>query len=349
MTQKHISGKKELLSDIGEFGLIKTFRRRCKVSSPEVIKGIGDDSAAVNPGDGITLITSDMMLENVHFDLSFTTFYQLGFKLMTVNISDIFAMGGTPKYFLMNLGIPKSYIIGNIKELYSGVMKAAGKYGVSVIGGDTCVSLQGFLLSGTLLGEADRVVTRSGASPGDGIFVTGTLGDSAMGFSILKRLGRRGVKKLQTKKSGKAPAGSLKIKGKELSVQDVLNLANRHLMPEPEPIGKIRGITSMIDISDGLCMDLSHICDESRVGAVIYRDNIPVSRELTRVTYNLGKDPSACILHGGEDYVLLFTAMPEAKIKNAVRIGEIVRKGRFIVDGEGKKTPFRAEGYEHFK
>ncbi len=310
------------LSKIGEFGLIKKLRSLCKSTSKGVLLGIGDDTAAIKTSAGITLITSDMLLEGVHFDLSFTTFYQLGHKALAVNISDIFAMGGKPKYFLLNLGIPKTYNSRDIEEIYKGVIKIADKFDIAVIGGDTCTSRHGFVLSGTLIGDADRIIMRSGAREGDSIFVTGSLGDSAMGLMLLE--------------------------GQRAKVKGCSHLIRRHLMPEPVPLQKTSGITSMIDVSDGLLIDLSHICDESNVGAIIYKDKIPVSREFANTANRLGIEPLKFALKGGEDYVLLFTSPSKIK-KNAFRIGEITKKGRFLVDTKGKKTSFKAEGYEHFK
>ena len=333
------SPKTARLSELGELGLIKRFRTRCISSSPEVLKGIGDDAAAVKIKAGITLITTDMLLEGVHFDLSLTTFFQLGYKALAVNISDILAMGGKPKYFLLCLGLPKTCRSTDIDALYSGMMKIAKKFRVSVIGGDTSASRKGLVLSGTLIGNADRIITRSGARPGDGIFVSNTLGDSAMGLLLLRKLSKKTRSERQ-----KAEGRRQKLKTKN----EFLPLIEKHLMPEPRPLKKTSGITSMIDVSDGLLMDLSHICDESKVGAVIYKDKIPLSRRLVSAAKNTQTSPLKYALTGGEDYVLLFTA-PRNYKTDAFKIGEIIRKGHFIVDSKGRKTTFKPEGYEHFK
>jgi len=325
------------LSKIGEFGLIKKLRTKCKNTRKEIIAGIGDDAAAIKQGNKKILITTDMLLEGIHFDLSFTTFYQLGYKFLGVNISDIFAMGGNPKYFFISLGIPKDYKSNDIDELYSGILKIAKKFGIAIAGGDTCASRQGFVLGGTLIGDADKVITRSGAKVGDNIFVTGTLGDSAMGLMLLKRQkaeGRRQKLKFKTQYS------KLKIQNSKL--------IRKHLMPEPIPLKNTSKVTSMIDISDGLLIDLSHICDESKVGAVIYKDKIPISGELTDTAKILGTDPVKFALKGGEDYALLFTAPPDIKT-TATKIGEIITRERFIIDEKGRKIKFKSEGYEHFK
>jgi thiamine-monophosphate kinase len=316
------------LSEIGELGIIKKLRRRCAPCSRDVLAGIGDDAAVVGTGGKTMLITSDMMNEGIHFDLSYTTFYQLGYKFLAVNVSDIFAMGGEPGYFIVNLGLPGTITSENIDELYSGIMKCSRKYGVSVVGGDTCASRSGLVLSGTLTGKAGKVIRRSGARTGDGIFVNRALGDSALGLRLL----RKRKKRIDSFRPANA----------------VMKLMKRHLMPEPAPPGNTAGVTAMIDISDGLLRDLSHVCDESRVGAVIYKNKIPLSREATHVAQKLNVDPFEFALKGGEDYALLFTA-PAGLKTAAFRIGEITGRGRFLVDENGKKTALRAEGYEHFK
>ncbi len=329
------------LSEIGEFNLIKNLRKKCTSISPEILSGIGDDAAAIKISNKKTLITADMLIEGVHFDLSFTTFYQLGYKFLAVNISDIFAMGGNPRYFLISLGIPKTYNSIDIDELYSGIKEIAKKFGVAVVGGDTCASKHGLILSGTLIGNADRIIKRSGAKEGDSIFITNTLGDSAMGLMLLKKA------KMQIEKC-KLKNANFKVLGKTLACRNVLPLIKKHLMPEPAPLKNTSKITSMIDISDGLLIDLSHICEESKVGAMVYRNKIPLSKELTATAKSLGIDPIKLAMKGGEDYALLFTSAAHIKT-DAFRIGEIIKKGRLIVDDKGKKKPFKPEGYEHFK
>jgi thiamine-monophosphate kinase len=336
------------LSKIGEFGLIEKLLKKSKNAPPEILAGIGDDAAVIRQGNKKILITTDMLLEGVHFDLSFTTFFQLGHKFLAVNISDIFAMGGNPKYFFISIGIPKNYRSEDIEELYSGILKIAGKFGVAIAGGDTCASGQGLILSGTLVGNTDRVITRAGAKAGDGIFVTGALGDSAMGLMLLKRRKAEGGRQKLKNKKWNLKFKTQNSKLKTLNSRDVLPLIKKHLMPEPVPLEKTSKITSMIDISDGLLIDLSHICDKSMVGAVIRKDKIPVSKELAYTAKVLGTDPVNFALKGGEDYALLFTA-PQYIKTTAFKIGEIVKTGRFIIDERGRKTKFKPEGYEHFK
>lgn len=323
-----MSVKSNQLAKLGEFGLINNIQAQCRKNRPTVLIGIGDDAAAITAQRSKTLITSDMMIEGVHFDLSLTTFYQLGYKFLAVNISDILAMGGSPEHFIVNLGIPRTVRAGDIKELYDGIVSIADKFKISIIGGDTCMSKKDIVLSGTLLGSTKHIVTRKGARAGNSIYVTNTLGDSAMGLKLLQKRCKR-VHKFTPSSPG-------------------LKLIKNHLMPEPAPLKTVSALTSMIDISDGLLKDLSHICDKSNVGAVIYKEMIPLSNELKAVAAKSGIDPVNLALKGGEDYVLLFTAPAAAGIK-AFKIGEMIETGRYIIDSNGKKTTFKPEGYEHFK
>jgi len=316
------------LSEIGEFGLINKLRVKCRSSAKDLLAGIGDDAAAVKNSPGNTLITSDMMIENTHFDLSYTTFYQLGYKFLAVNMSDIFAMGGNPEYFIISLGIPEKIKTSDIDELYSGINKIASKFKVKIIGGDTCSSKNDFILSGTLTGKVKNIITRSGAGKGDGIYVKGTLGDSALGLVLLKRQGKR-IHKFTP-------------------LTPRLKVIKHHLMPDPVPLKYKRGVTSMIDLSDGLLIDLSHICDESNVGAIIYENKLPLSKALREVSTKAGLDPVKLALNGGEDYRLLFTSRNKLKTR-AVKIGEITNKERLIMDSKGRKRALLPAGYEHFK
>jgi len=311
-----------------EIQIIKDIRKWCIHRSRDVIEGIGDDTAVIRMGDKNLLVTADMMLEGVHFELSLITPFQLGYKLLAINISDIHAMGGVPSYFFMSLGLPKSTANRFIKELYSGIIKIAERYDIKIVGGDTCRSGSGLVLSGTLIGYGERIIKRSGARVGDMIYVTGTLGDSSAGLYLLKRR----KKKIYDFSSGSAE----------------VNLIKRHLLPEPVSISESKGISAMIDISDGLLIDLWRMCDESRVGAVIYKERIPISEELKEISSRFGLDPYSYALKGGEDYVLLFTS-PEESRKDAYCIGEIVRRGRYIIDERGKKIRMTPEGYDHFR
>jgi len=347
------------LSQIGELFLLEEIRKNFKKKSKHVVVGIGDDAAVVRPHDKYLLITTDMIIEGVHFDSNFITPYQLGFKVVSVNISDIYAMGGKPFYLLLNIAMNKNTAKKFIDRLFDGIKDAIRLYDTTLIGGDLSASNVGTSLSATVIGYGEKYIKRSGASRGDKIYVTGNLGDSACGLALLKKIkrpvflekpplppfnkgGQGGITKSKLQ-----PLNS-KLSELGLSWKTVEPLLRRHLMPEARnPKKFIKNATSMIDISDGLLIDLSRLCNESKVGARVYINNIPQSPELKKAASFLGISPIKLALSGGEDYELLFTAPPQKKVK-AIYIGEITESDRVIVDSSGKEKPFSAEGYQHF-
>ena len=335
----------------GEFGAIERIKRLCKAPGREVVCGMGDDAAAYKSPAGMRLAATDMMVEGVHFDLSYTGFGDLGRKALAVNLSDIAAMGGRPRYYLVSLALPADMDTADLEALYGGMEEEAGAFGVRAIGGDTCGTPGPLVISITVLGEArpGRLVRRSGARPGDDIYVTGTLGDSAGGLELLKAgkgviAGRR--------------RGNLGFKDADGAAAG--RLVARHLRPTPRvKAGRLlAGLASaMIDISDGLSSDLGHILDESGAGALVYKDRLPVSDGLKSAVG--GGRALGLALHGGEDYELLFTAgvgKRDIIMSNVRRFGTAVTpigtvtggKGAFLVSGDGKRTVLRAKGYEHF-
>jgi thiamine-monophosphate kinase len=329
------------LSHIGELALLEYIRNRFVSRSKDVVTGIGDDAAVLKPAEKHLLVTTDMMVENIHFDLFFTTPYQLGFKIVSVNVSDIYAMGGTPTYLLLNIAMRKNTDMSFIDSFFDGLQDALQFYKAKLIGGDISASLGDMSLCATCIGYGERVVNRSGAKVGDAIYVTGTLGDSACGLALLKK-----TKKLSLTHS--PPVKEKDTKRVELSRKITEPLINRHLMPVARnPKNYVRYATSMIDISDGLLIDLSRLCDESKVGARIFLDSIPLSPQLLKAAAEIRISPVHLALSGGEDYELLFTA-PKNKEINAFSIGEITESERVIVDLSGKEKPFSAGGYQHF-
>ena len=287
------------LSSLGEFRLIDSIRKMTARQSPSVLIGMGDDAAALKlSSSSLLLATTDMLLEGVHFDLSYTDFYSLGWKSAAVNLSDIAAMGGVPRFCLTSLGIPSSVSVEQVKDFYRGFRAVLRAYRTLLVGGDTCSSRKDFVINVVVLGESEKtkIVTRAGAKAGDRIFVTGTLGDSAAGLDLLRTAaGRKGQEAWRKK------------------------LIQKHLRPVPRVAwGRMIAIAkcahAMIDISDGLSSDLAHICDESGVGAHIIAEEIPFSRSLLAASDKLGKSPLYYALSGGEDYELLFT-VPPAKAK----------------------------------
>jgi thiamine-monophosphate kinase len=284
-----------------------------------------------------------MLIEGVHFDPAYTDFYSLGWKSAAVNLSDIAAMGGVPRFCLTSLGIPPSISVEQITDFYRGFNAILRKHRTVLVGGDTCASPEGFLISVTALGEAEpaSLVKRDGARPGDRIFVTGTLGDSASGLELLKSRarGKDGYSELSTPNS---------------------TLIRRHLRPVPRvewgrALASSGCANAMIDISDGLSSDLGHICGQSGVGAAVRMKALPLSRSLRKTAEQLKRPLLHYALSGGEDYELLFT-VPPAKLKRfaalgipATEIGTITRDRKLLIaDGDGKGKPLTPTGYDHF-
>jgi thiamine-monophosphate kinase len=328
------------LSDLGEFGLIGRIRNLSSQRNSSTLIGIGDDAAAVKISPShIMLVTTDLLLEDVHFDLSYTDYYSLGWKSAAVNLSDIAAMGGIPRFCLTALGIPAALSAECIYDFYRGFNKFLRTHNAVLIGGDTCSSRTGLFVSITAIGEAKKsdIITRAGARPDDRIFVTGTLGDSAAGLELLRAGG----------KGGEASGAK--------------RLLQKHLRPVP-PLQAGRTIadsgcaSAMIDISDGLSSDLSHICSRSGVGADVLVDRIPLSRSLLKMSGKLSKPPLQYALAGGEDYELLFT-VPQSRLTKLrslkIPVTEIgmITAGKTVsaVDSAGKKRPLQPAGYDHFK
>jgi thiamine-monophosphate kinase len=344
------------ISRIGELSLLEHIRRTFGRKAKDIIAGIGDDAAVVNPSGKHTLLTTDMMAEGVHFDLSFVTAYQLGFKLISVNVSDICAMAGKPSFVLIAIAVCNNTRTEFINDFFQGVGAALKLYKIALIGGDVSSAVNDIVLSATVIGYAENFVLRSGARPGDRLYVTGPLGDSACGLALLKQLGS--TVPLQVNRSFsdlKHSPGVVRhrrlrsyLSRQGLSWKTTEPLFRRHLMPEARmPKQWCRSATAMIDISDGLLIDLSRLCNESRVGARLYEEKIPISVELKKAASRLGLSPLTMALSGGEDYELLFTAPRERKVR-AICIGDITESKRIIVDRAGKERPFSAAGYQHF-
>lgn len=337
------------LGQLGEFGLIARFRSHLKYRSPKLKIGIGDDCAVYHyDADKYLLLTTDALLENVHFRLNLITPKQLGRKAMSVNISDVAAMGGIPKLALVSLGIPKNTSVRFLDDFYKGIDQICRAHQIELCGGDTVSSPRHLMINITLLGEVkkNRLFTRSGARPGDKILVTGTLGDSALGLKILKN-------------SRKNWIGSLKARKW---------LINQHLDPTPRTRealllsrSKLR-VTSMIDISDGLIQDLHHICQASKVGAIVHESKLPLSPALVQIGRDNRLKYNKLALDGGEDYELLFTLNPH-DVNKLIRlfnrssspltvIGEIQSRSSGITlarkNGRRKKIT-EPMGFNHFK
>ncbi|MBN2655309.1 MAG: thiamine-phosphate kinase [Nitrospirae bacterium] len=353
------------IKEAGELNLLQEIKRRHNPSSPdfsrnaEVIVGIGDDAAVLSLHDRRTLVTTDMMIEGVHFDLSFTNFVSLGYKLVSVNVSDIMAMGSEPRYLFLNIALNGETDMDDFWRLFSGIEHAMRIYGLRLLGGDLSSSTGPAMLSATLIGSSSSFLTRSGANPGDKIYVTGTLGDSACGLEILKRLSpdsRESVRNIDFINEFNAEnLDSLHLEAsyhKQISFSTALPLIKRHLAPDARASqAYASAATAMMDISDGLFIDLNRLCDESAVGAEIDLAKIPVSGELAIVSGLLELDSLMLASSGGEDYELLFTAPPdtaESELQGAACIGFITDSGMFAKDSEGRRTEIKPKGYQHF-
>lgn len=335
--------KREKRAPLGETALIEALSRKFGPAPPEVILGIGDDCAAVNlGGDDCLLWTVDTLVEGVHFDLSCTTLAQLGWKALAVNLSDIAAMGGEPRYALLSLGWPPERDPGLALELADGLAQAGREYGVAIIGGDTVASPGRLALTITLTGAvpASRMLRRAGAWEGDLIYVTGELGEAAAGLTVLK-------------------------KRLELDPELRTALITAHLAPRPRlAAGKLlsaEGLaTAAIDTSDGVATDLYHICRASGVGAVIPEAAVPVSPRVLAAAPYLQADPLKLALMGGEDYQLLFTAHREmvprlapafaaAGLPPPLLLGEIVAGDRVSLVTAGGEVDISGAGFDHFR
>jgi thiamine-monophosphate kinase len=334
------------LYEIGEFGLIKRLAGGCVNDSSTIIEGIGDDAAVLQPGKGQLLATSDMLVEGVHFLPGKITMYQLGCKSIAVSLSDIAAMGGTPRQALVSLAIPGHMAVEEIEELYRGMKSILSRYAMNLVGGDT-VKSPVLIIDVTVLGEAGPAgaVLRSGACPGDAVLVTGTPGASAAGLEILLN-----------------PGGN----AEKFSPHEREWLLAAHLAPEPAleqsaALMQTGCVTSMIDISDGIAGEINHICDRSGVGVEIFAGEIPLGGAVGRAAALMGKSALDWALFGGEDYQLLFTA-PAGEVRGIIdlfkekRLGPVTVIGRIVEAGGGRKLVVNSEkwlslnpsAYNHF-
>ena len=287
-----------------EARLIKQITKHTKIKHESTKKGIGDDAAVLGSlKNGEQLLSTDMLIEGVHFDPAYTPLGHLGYKSIIVNISDICSMNGVPTHVLVSLGVPNKYSTEHIEELYSGVHKACQNYNIDLIGGDTTSSPTGLIISVTIFGDSeDRPITyRHGAGSNDILLVSGSLGGAYLGLQILER-----EKEIFNKNNKSQPV-----------LDKYQHVLERQLKPEArtDAISIFKELkitpTSMIDISDGLSSDVAHICSSSNVGVKIFEDKIPISKESQRVCEELQISPTICALHGGEDYELLFTLSPK--------------------------------------
>ncbi len=335
------------ISAVGEFGLIDRLTSGFTLRNASSFKGVGDDAAVIKNGEQLTVVSTDLLVEGIHFDLMYTPLKHLGYKSVVVNLSDIYAMNAVPGQVTVSLAISSRFTVEALEELYDGIKLACKNYSVDLVGGDTTSSLKGLVISVTAIGQAkeEDLVYRSGAKEGDLICVTGDLGAAYLGLQILER-----EKRIYLEHPDVQP---------ELENADYL--IGRQLKPEARA-DVIRFFkdadlkpTSMMDLSDGLSGDLHHICRQSGVGADINESAVPINEEAYHMALKFNLDPITSALSGGEDYELLFTIAPEDETKIAGEetfsiIGQITKaeNGVNLVTKGGSRHKLGAKGWNHF-
>lgn len=336
------------VSTLGEFGLIDHLTKNNETRNASTIVTVGDDAAVIDHFGKQTVITTDMLVEGIHFDMMYNPLKHLGYKSVIVNLSDVYAMNASPTQITLSIAFSNRFSVEALSEFYEGVYAACDKYNVDLVGGDTTSSLKGFIICVTAIGEVspNKFVTRSGAKKGDLICVSGELGGAFLGLTLLER-----EKKVFLETKGVQPdlENQDYIVGRILKPEarrDIIDFfAEKQILP-----------TAMIDISDGLSSELLHICKNSEVGCLLYEEKIPVNEMARQFAYKLEIDPTACALSGGEDYELLFTI--DQKDYDAISlntdisiVGHITDKdeGSYIITKGGNKHALTAQGWNAFK
>lgn len=342
-----MSSRTEIAS-LGEFGLIDHLTRNNETHHASTILSVGDDAAVLDHFGRQIVVTTDLLIEGVHFDMVYTPLTHLGYKSVVVNLSDIYAMNATPAQITLSIGISNRFSVEALDEFYEGVYAACEKYNVDLVGGDTSTSNKGFIISVTAIGEVapDHFVKRDGAKKSDLICVSGDLGAAYLGLLLMER-----EKKIFLESPSVQP---------DLEDQDYI--LRRLLKPEARrdiiAFFEEKNIipTSMMDISDGLSSDMLHICKQSHVGCVLYEDKIPVAEPSRQFAFKLDMDPTACALSGGEDYELLFTIKQEDYDKIVLNeqisvLGYITEpaEGSHIITRSGNKHALTAQGWNAFR
>lgn len=336
------------IATLGEFGLIKHLTEDIKLQNPETIYGVGDDAAVINVSNQQTLITTDMLMEGVHFDLVYTPLKHLGYKAAISNFSDIYAMNGTPKQITVSIAVSKRFCIEDLEQLYDGLKLACQVHNVDLIGGDTTSSVTGLAISITCIGVADKdqIVYRNGAKETDLICVTGDLGAAYMGLQLLEREKAvfQGEKEVNPDFTGKEYLLERQLKPE--ARKDIIEaLAKEGILP-----------TAMMDVSDGLSSELMHICSQSKVGCRVYEERIPIDYQTAVMAEELNMNVSTCALNGGEDYELLFTVPltmhdKVSTIKGVKVIGYITKQelGCALITRDNQEFELKAQGWNPLK
>ncbi len=336
------------LASLGEFGLIDRLQSHVSMQNAESVKGIGDDAAVIAVQENqYTLLSTDMLLEGVHFDLSYTPLPHLGYKAVAVNVSDIAAMYGIPKQIVVGLAVSNRFSVEAIEAIYDGIRAACEAFKVDLVGGDTTSSRAGLVISVSVIGvtDKDKIVYRNTAKPTDIVCVTGDLGGAYVGLQILER-----EKQVFVQDPDMQP----ELAGKEYVLQRQLHpTARMDVIYELRELGVVP--TAMIDVSDGVASDILHICKQSGVGVALFEDKIPIDAVTYATAVELTLDPITCAMNGGEDYELLFTIRQDdfEKIKKHPDISFIgyiheAVHGQVLITKAGSRVPIQAQGWVHF-
>ncbi len=335
------------IATLGEFGLIDHLTKNFEIKNASTIVSVGDDAAVIDHFGKQTVVTTDMLLEGVHFDLMYTPLKHLGYKSVVVNLSDIYAMNATPTQITISIAFSNRFSVESLDEFYEGVYAACEKYGVDLVGGDTSSSLKGFVISVTAIGEVtpDKQVLRSTAQSGDLICVSGDVGGAFLGLTIMER-----EKKIYLENPKVQPdlEGEDYIVGRLLKPEarkDIIEFfANNNITP-----------TSMMDVSDGISSEVLHLCKQSNLGCRVYEEKLPIHDDARMAAFKFGLDPTVCALNGGEDYELIFTLKQEDYDKITLNeeisvigyMADIEEGCKFLTKG-GNTHPITAQGWNAF-
>ena len=335
------------LSTLGEFGLIDHLTKTIRLQNPSTLKGIGDDAAVLDYGNKKILVSTDMLIQGIHFDLTYTPLKHLGYKSVSVNASDIYAMNGIPKQITLSLAVSNHFSVEGLEEFYAGLYLACEKYGIDLVGGDTTSSKTGMCISITVLGEADEqdIVYRNTAKENQLICVSGDLGAAYMGLQLLERekLVFQGDENAQPDFAGYEYILERQLKP-EARKDIVQQFKEKNILP-----------TAMIDISDGLASEIMHICKDSGIGCNIYEEKIPIDYQTFKMAEELNMNATVCALSGGEDYELLFTAPLEhydllTAMPGISVIGHTCKasEGCYMTTRDGNTFELKAQGWQNF-
>ena len=336
------------VSSLGEFGLIEHLTKNIEIHNASSILGVGDDAAVIDHFGKQTLISTDLLIEGIHFDLTYTPLKHLGYKAVMVNLSDIYAMNGMPTQITVSLGISNRFSVEALTELYEGIYLACNKHGVDLVGGDTSSSGKGLIISVTAIGEVapDKFVKRNTAEAGNLICVSGDCGGAFLGLTLMER-----EKKIFLENNAIQP-----------NLENESYIVGRLLKPEArkEVVDFLQeaGITptAMMDVSDGISSEVLHLCNQSGIGCRVYEDKIPISEDSRKAAYKFGLDPTICALNGGEDYELIFTIRQEDHDKIVLNeeisvIGYMTTReeGCKLISRGGNDYPLTAQGWNAFQ